>query len=90
MKRIMSMNEFVAAGQPAPAKPGVAPKVDPGTKPQTPSRPSPIRRSKPGTAPKPMAQAEDVVERYMKTLKSSKSPLNMDVKPIMKRYEGKQ
>lgn len=89
MKRIMSMNEFVAAGQPAPQKDAPKPTVDPGTKPQTPSRPSPIRRTKPGTAPKPMAQAEDVVERYMKELKSAKKALGMDIKPIMKRYESK-
>jgi hypothetical protein len=36
-----------------------------------------------------MAQAEDVVEKYMKVLKSSKQPLGMSVKPIMKRYESK-
>ncbi len=85
----MTMNEFVAAGQPAPQKDSPKPTVDPGTKPQTPSRPTPIRRSKPGVAPKPMAQAEDVVEKYMKVLKSSKQPLGMSVKPIMKRYESK-
>lgn len=85
----MSMNEFVAAAQPAPAPREKEPQVDPGTKPQTPTRPSPIPGKKPGTAPKPMAKAEDITQRYLNVLKGRKEPLKFNVKSIMDRYESK-
>lgn len=89
MKRIMSLNEFVAAGQPAPAKPGEKPVVEPTTRPTTPSRPSPIRREKPGVAPQPKAQADDVVKRYLNALRGNKDKVSPSMKSIMNRYESK-
>jgi hypothetical protein len=91
MRRIMTLNEFVAAGQQAPAKPETKPVVDPGIAPSiAPSRPSPIRREKPGVAPQPKAQAEDIVQRYLEALKSKKDKIGFSTKPIMKRYENQK
>lgn len=87
----MTLNEFVAAGQAAPAKPETKPVVEPGIAPSTtPSRPSPIRREKPGVAPQPKAQAEEIVQKYLETLKSKKNKIGFSTKPIMQRYESKK
>lgn len=91
MRRIMTLNEFVAASQPAPSQPGTKPVVEPGIKPGTaPSRPSPIRREKPAVAPQPKAQAEDIVQRYLNALKGRKEKIAFNTKPIMNRYESQK
>jgi hypothetical protein len=91
MRRIMTLNEFVAASQTAPGKPETKPVVEPGIAPGTaPSRPSPIRREKPAVAPQPKAQAEDIVQRYLNALKGKKEKIGFSTKPIMQRYEGQK
>ena len=92
-RRIMSLNEFVsAAAAPKPAEsPSQAPSspdVMPGPAPTPTKRPSPIPRKAPSVSPKPLALADDVLERYMKALKSK--TLKMDsAKTILNRYANK-
>jgi hypothetical protein len=91
-RRIMSLNEFVsAAAAPKPAEsPSQAPstpEVMPGPAPTPTKRPSPIPRKAPSVSPQPLALADDVVERYMKALKSYRSKIS--AKTILNRYANK-
>jgi hypothetical protein len=65
MRYLKKFNLF--EGNTAPAKPTVKPGTP--TKP-APNRPTPIRRERPSTDPKPkMASAEEVVKRFVSELK---------------------
>lgn len=68
-------NESMVMAEP---KPVVAP---PTTKPQTPSRPSPIPTKKPSVSPQPKAEADEVVNRFLEIL----ADRNIDPKTFIKK-----
>lgn len=83
MERIItSLHEFMAA-QPATKPTTAPPKTSPST---APSRPSPIRRDKPATEPKPQAKVEDVVKKFMKELRGKSEPFELDIKKLKQAY----
>ena len=84
MRKIQRLNEFLAN----------SPTTKPTTRPSTPTTrptrqaPSPIRRDKPSTSPKPQATAEDVVNHYIETLRAEDTEIKFDLKKLKKRYES--
>jgi hypothetical protein len=84
MRKIQRLDEFLANN----------PTTKPTTKPSTPTTrptrqaPSPIRRDKPSTSPKPMATAEDVVNYFIETLRAEDGEIKFDLKKLKKRYES--
>jgi hypothetical protein len=89
MKVYTKIEEFLSAAKPqtAPSTPTTKPGTAPTTRPN-PSRPSPIRRDKPSVEPQPKAKANEVVDRFMRELKKSKSPIHFDISKLKERYEG--
>ena len=81
-KIITNLHEFLAA-QPATKPTTAPPKTTPST---TPSRPSPIRRDKPSTEPKPQAKIEDVVKKLMTELKKKSEPFELDIEKLKQAY----
>lgn len=81
--KIKGMDGAEPTTKPAP------PKIDPGTKPQSP--PSPIRRDRPSVDPKPKAEIKakpaEVVERFMRELRTSKAPIKFNISKLKERYE---
>ena len=84
MRKIQRLNEFLAN----------SPTTKPTTRPSTPTTrptrqaPSPIRRDKPSTSPKPQATAEDVVNHYIEILRAEDTEIKFDLKKLKKRYES--
>ena len=87
MKVFTKIEEFLATKpQKAPSQPTTKPGPAPGTRPTTPSRPSPIRRDKPSV--KPDTKASDVVNRFMMELKKAKAPIKFNISKLKDRYES--
>ena len=83
MKKIKTMNEFLASTEtetkPATREPETAP---------APVKPSPIRRGKPLPSPAPKAEVQDVINRFMYELKNRKGEkLKLNIKKIRSKYD---
>lgn len=91
MSIITKIDEFVAskpATAPAKPAPGVAPAPPkPSTPTPAPSKPSPIPTKKPSVEPVPKMKAEDVVAALMRTLKTAKTKIEVDLSKLKKKYD---
>lgn len=80
------IDEFLSMDQGKTAT-KTAPPVKPTTPTrETPQRPSPIRRDKPGADPHPKAIAKDVVARFMTELRKNKIPLEFDLPKLKTKH----